>query len=162
MSAKSRNNVKQVMQDHADGKFVKMENLQSAGMLLIGIELKEETITQSGIVIPEHQRSSIPLRAVVLSSPIKLLQQGILPGDTILFTAETREKVCIEFQPRLEHPKLLAIPHECIVASIPAEEERRTKAMVSLKKQYSKELLEFLNYFGAVQDNQVKNIWSYS
>lgn len=137
-----------------------MEHLRSTGLLVLAVDLKEETATESGIIIPEHDRASIPLRAEVIAVPFKLMQSGLLPGDIVLYTAQTREKICIQFQSRLEHPTVTAIPPECIVAYIPADKETRKKAVEHMKSIYSDELLEVLQGMGTVEDVKVMNNWN--
>lgn len=135
---------------------------RSCGMLTIAQEIKREQRTKSGIIVPQDKSDSIPLRAEALAVPLKLMKEGILPGDTLLFTCATREKLTIEFQPELENPrKLLAIPTECILTFIPASDDVRAAAIEKLKAQYQNELLELFAALGSVENVSVKNEWRY-
>ena len=130
-------------------------------MLTIAKQLEEKKVTKGGLIMPDVERTSIPLRAQVIAAPMKLIKEGMLPGDVILFTA-TREKISIEFQPSMDHNEsLLAIPTECIVTFIPARAEVRKKAIEHLQGQYDEELLKLLNRIGDVENVSVKNEWRY-
>jgi len=142
-------------------EFEKPEQYRALNSLVIAAPIDKDEISAAGIVLADGNRETVPYRALVLACPTQLLRDGLLPGDTVLYAAQTRSTLTIKFKPTIQAKELVAIPPACIVTYVAASVETRKQAIKDLAELYETELLSLLKGLGNLEIKEIQNIWNY-